>query len=49
MFLAACGYFTLSRSPTPFLQAARDYVKGYVFERGFKLCFETTWLDKPQG
>jgi hypothetical protein len=32
----------------PFIQASRDYVKGYVFERGYKLRFTTTWLDKPQ-
>ena len=31
----------------PFIQAARDQVKGYVFERGYKFRFETTWLDKP--
>lgn len=31
-----------------FIQAARDHVQGYVFERGFKPCFATTWLDKPQ-
>jgi ABC-type transport system substrate-binding protein len=31
----------------PYVQAARDYVKGYVFMRGLKVSFETTWLDKP--
>jgi ABC-type transport system substrate-binding protein len=30
----------------PFVQAARDYVKGYVFMRGLKVSFDTTWLDK---
>jgi len=28
------------------LQAARAYVQGYVYERGFKVRFETTWLKK---
>src|SRR5918992_3644882 len=37
----------MSATTLPFIQAARDYVKGYVFERGFKIRFETTWLDKP--
>ena len=31
----------------PFVQAARDYVRGYVFMRGLKVSFETTWLDRP--
>jgi ABC-type transport system substrate-binding protein len=31
----------------PFLQAARTYVKGYEQLHGFKIRFETTWLDKP--
>jgi ABC-type transport system substrate-binding protein len=39
----------MSATTLPFIQAARDYVKGYVFERGFKIRFETTWLDKPRG
>ncbi len=30
----------------PFLQAARPYVKGYEHLHGFKIQFETTWLDK---
>jgi ABC-type transport system substrate-binding protein len=30
----------------PFVQAARDYVQGYVFMRGLKVSFETTWLDR---
>lgn len=30
----------------PFFQAARDYVKGYIFMRGLKVSFETTWLEK---
>jgi hypothetical protein len=30
-----------------FPRAARDHVKGYVIERGYKFRFETTWLDKP--
>jgi hypothetical protein len=32
----------------PFIQAARDHVKGYMFERGYKFRFETTWLDKQR-
>jgi len=36
----------MSATTLPFIQAARDYVKGYTFERGFKIRFETTWLDK---
>ena len=31
-----------------FVQAARSYVKGYEQLHGYKLRFETTWLDKPQ-
>jgi ABC-type transport system substrate-binding protein len=38
----------ISATTLPFMQAARDYVKGYVYERGFKIRFTTTWLDKPQ-
>lgn len=38
----------MSVTTLPFIQATRDYVKGYVFERGLKIRFETTWLDKPQ-
>ncbi len=38
----------MSATTLPFIQAVRDYVRGYVFERGYKLRFETTWLDKPQ-
>lgn len=30
----------------PFVQAARDYVEGYVFMRGLKVSFENTWLKK---
>jgi peptide/nickel transport system substrate-binding protein len=30
----------------PFVQAARDYVKGYVFMRGLKVSFEAVWLDR---
>jgi peptide/nickel transport system substrate-binding protein len=37
----------ISATTLPFIQAARDYVKGYIYERGFKICFEETWLDKP--
>jgi peptide/nickel transport system substrate-binding protein len=37
----------MSATTLPFIQAARDHVKGYVFERGFKIRFETTWLEKP--
>jgi ABC-type transport system substrate-binding protein len=37
----------MSATTLPFIQAARDYVKGFVFERGFKIRFETTWIDKP--
>jgi ABC-type transport system substrate-binding protein len=39
----------MSATTLPFIQAARDYVKGYVFLRGFKIRFETTWLDKSNG
>ncbi len=31
----------------PFLQAARTYMKGYEHLHGFKIHFETTWLDRP--
>jgi hypothetical protein len=37
----------MSATTLPFIQAARDHVKGYAFERGFKIRFETTWLEKP--
>jgi ABC-type transport system substrate-binding protein len=37
----------MSATTLPFIQASRDYVKGYVFERGFKIRFETTWIEKP--
>jgi len=30
----------------PTIQAARDAVKGYIYLRGMKVNFETTWLDK---
>jgi hypothetical protein len=39
----------MSACTRPFIQAARDYVKGYTFERGIEIRFETTWLAKPQG
>ena len=38
----------ISATTLPFVQAARDYVQGYVFERGYKLRFVTSWLDRPQ-
>jgi ABC-type transport system substrate-binding protein len=37
----------MSATTLPFVQAARDHVRGYPFMRGFKIRFETTWLDKP--
>ena len=36
----------MNASTLPFIQAARERVKGYVFERGYKFRFETTWLDR---
>ncbi len=39
----------ITATTLPFIQAARDSVKGYVYERGFKIRFEQTWLDKPPG
>ena len=30
----------------PTIQAARDPVKGYVYMRGLKVSFDTTWLTK---
>ncbi|MBI3325671.1 MAG: hypothetical protein HYZ81_03070 [Nitrospinae bacterium] len=36
----------MSATSLPSLQAAREYVQGYVYERGFKVRFETTWLNK---
>jgi peptide/nickel transport system substrate-binding protein len=36
----------MSATSLPSVQAARDYVQGYVYERGFKVRFETTWLNK---
>jgi hypothetical protein len=37
---------TTSVSSFAFLQAARSYVKGSENLHGYKLRFETTWLDK---
>jgi hypothetical protein len=37
----------MSACTLPFIQASRDYVQGYAFERGFKIRFETAWLAKP--
>jgi peptide/nickel transport system substrate-binding protein len=37
-------YFGVATLPD--IEAARDYVKGYVFMRGFKKRFETVWLNK---
>jgi hypothetical protein len=31
----------------PFPQAARTSVKGDEYWHGFKIRFETTWLEKP--
>jgi ABC-type transport system substrate-binding protein len=36
-----------SVASVPFLQAARTYVKGYEHLHGYKIRFETTWLEKP--
>lgn len=36
-----------SAASVPFLQAARTYVKGYELLHGYKIRFETTWLEKP--
>jgi ABC-type oligopeptide transport system substrate-binding subunit len=36
----------MSATSLPSLQAARDYVQGYVYERGFKVRFESIWLKK---
>jgi hypothetical protein len=38
----------MNATTLPFIQAARDHVKGYMFERGYKFRFETTWLDKQR-
>jgi ABC-type transport system substrate-binding protein len=40
--MMTCGIASL-----PFLQAARTDVMGYVHLRGYKVQFETTWLDRP--
>ncbi|HSF30524.1 MAG TPA: ABC transporter substrate-binding protein [Candidatus Tectomicrobia bacterium] len=40
--MMTCGIASL-----PFLQAARADVKGYVHLHGYKIPFETTWLDRP--
>jgi hypothetical protein len=39
----------MSATMLPFIRAAQDSAKAYVYERGFKIRFERTWLDKPQG
>jgi urease accessory protein UreE len=38
---------TTSVTTLPFLQASRAYVKGYEHLHGFKIRFESTWLEKP--
>jgi hypothetical protein len=38
----------ISATTLAFVQATRDHVKGDMFERGNKLRFETTWLDKQR-
>jgi ABC-type transport system substrate-binding protein len=38
---------TTSVTSLPFLQAARASVKGYEPLHGFKIRFETTWLNRP--
>jgi hypothetical protein len=38
----------ISATTLPFIQAARDHVKGNMFERGYKFPFETTWFDKQR-
>jgi hypothetical protein len=40
---------TTSATSLPFLRAARTSVKGDEHLHGFKIRFETTWLDKPEG
>jgi hypothetical protein len=35
-----------SVASVPFLQATRTSVKGYEHLHGFKIRFETTWLDR---
>jgi peptide/nickel transport system substrate-binding protein len=36
-----------SVASVPFLQAARTSVKGYEHLHGYKIRFETTWMEKP--
>jgi ABC-type oligopeptide transport system substrate-binding subunit len=36
----------ITATTLPFIQAAQQYVKGYVYERGLKIRFERTWLEK---
>jgi peptide/nickel transport system substrate-binding protein len=36
----------MSVTTLPFIQAARDYVQGYTYERGLKIRFATTWMSK---
>jgi ABC-type transport system substrate-binding protein len=38
---------TTSVTTLPFLQATRTQVQGYEHLHGFKIRFETTWLEKP--
>jgi hypothetical protein len=38
---------TTSVTTLPFLQATRTHVQGYEHLHGFKIRFETTWLEKP--
>jgi hypothetical protein len=37
----------MSATMLPFIGAAQDSAMAYVYERGFKIRFERTWLDKP--
>jgi hypothetical protein len=36
-----------SAASVPFLQAIRTNVKGYEHLHGYKILFETTWVDRP--
>jgi hypothetical protein len=43
----SAGFIIASLASVPFLQAARPHVARYAHLHGFKIQFETTWLDKP--
>jgi hypothetical protein len=50
--MRSCGENVVRAHDSKKVSASKGYpsmVKGYAYERGLKIRFEPTWLDKPQG